>query len=164
MSNAILPTLNGDAPSFAEVTTTIDVLGGQSVDISFKALSWESKIDRGEKRGPGGGLDSYTTGKKSDTASGSMYRSEFTRLKRALIAVAKKDRAGRPKVSTVRFTVTVIYSFEDDTDIHTIILRGCRLDKNAGKFDDGSTDPDSVDIDLKPLEVVEVIDGQEVIL
>lgn len=164
MANELLPVLNGDAPSYAEVTTTIDVQGGQSIDVSFKSVNWESKIDRGEQRGPGGRLVAYTTGKKTDSASATMYRPLFKQFQRALVAVAKKDRAGRPKLSTARFTITVNYSFDDETEMYTVILRGCRLDKNSGKTDDGSTDPDSVDVDLKPLEVVELIDGQEVTL
>jgi hypothetical protein len=164
MANEVLPLIDGRAPSFAEVATTVDVIGGQSVDVSFKALSWESKIERGEQRGPGGRLRARTTGKKDDTASCTMYRSELKVLQRALVAVAPRDSAGRPQLSKVTFTLTVNYSFDDDTDITTVILRGCHFDKNAGKFDDGSTDADTVDMDLTPIEVVEVIDGQETVL
>lgn len=159
-----LETLNGNACSWAEVEITADVVGGGSFpDIDWKSMDAESKVDRGVQRGPGGQVKKKTTGQPTDTASASLYRSGLKALKRALVAVAPQDAAGRYQLSKVRFNIVVKHSVDDDPDINILKFLGCTLDKNAYKMAEGP-DADVVDIDLNPMKIIEVIDGKETVL
>lgn len=161
------PILKGVAPSWAEVKATANIDGGQSLpNIDWKALNWESKVDRGDgQRGPTGRKRKRVTGKKTDTGSATLYQSGLKDLKRALMAVAPKDDAGRAQLSKVPFDLVIKYSMDEAPEEITVIkLMGCTLDKDAGKTDDGSVDPITVDIDLNPMEIIEVIDDQETVL
>lgn len=161
----MLPTLNGVEPSWAEINTTINVSGGAVLQTNdYKALDWESGIKRGDKRGASGGrVISRTTGEKTDTASGTFYKGGLRELKRKLMAVAPKDSAGRPQLSRVAFDVVVKHSVGDDAEIYITKLLGCHLDKNAEKNAEG-IEANTVDVDLNPIEIVEVIDGQDTVL
>lgn len=159
------PTLNGVAPSWAEINTTINIAGGATVAaVDYKALDWESAIARGEQRGASGGrVLKRTTGQITNTASATFYKEGLRALKRALLAVAPRDGAGRPQLSKVPFDIVVKHSVDDDPEIYITKILGCRLDKHSEKNAEG-TDPNTVDVDLNPIEIVEVIDGQDTVL
>ncbi len=161
----MLSTLNGESPSWADIETTIAIPGGQTLQtIDYKSIDWDSDVKEGEQRGASGGRKMKgTTGEKTDGASAVFYKSGMKALKRALMAVAPKDSAGRPKLSLVRFNIVVKHSVGDDPDIHVVKLLGCRLLKNAEKHAEG-TDPNTVECTLNPLEIVEVIDGVDTVL
>lgn len=161
----MLPTLNGVAPSWAELEATANVNGGTSLTLSaLKSIDWESAIARGEQRGASGGrVLKRTTGAKTDTASCEMYQDGLRDLQRQLLAVAPKDSAGRPMLSKVSFDIIIKHSVDTDADIFVTKLLGCHLDKLSGKHAEG-TDPNVVAIDLNPIEIVEVIDGQDTVL
>lgn len=159
-----IETLNGTAPSWAEVEITADVSGGGSFpDIDWKSVDVESKVDRGFQRGPGGQVKQKTTGQPTDSASGSLYRSGLRQLKIALAAAAPQDAAGRYQLSKVRFNIIIKHAYEDDAQIYCLKLLGCTLDKNAFKMAEGA-EADTVDIDLNPMKVIEIIDGKETVL
>lgn len=161
----MLPTLNSVAPSWAEIDCTANVNGGTSLTLGgLKSINWESAVARGEQRGASGGrVIKRTTGAKTDTASWEMYQSDLRDLVRQLMAVAPKDSAGRPMVSRVSFDVVIKHSVDDGADIFVTKLLGCHLDKVSGSHSEG-TDPNVVASDLNPIEIVEVIDGQDVVL
>lgn len=159
------PTMNGVSPSWAEVQGTVNIAGGPSLpNIDWKAFSWDSNVERGEQRGPGGRVRARTTGKPNHTASATVYQSGLLTLVRALIPFAPKDSAGRPQLSKVKFDLVLKWSVNNDPDIIERRFKGCSLDKDAGSADDGSVDPTAIDIDLNPLEITMVVDGQEVVL
>lgn len=163
----MLSSLNGRAVSWAEIAVKVNISGGQSLPmIDIKSIDHESKVDRGEQRGASGGrVLKRTTGQLTNGASAVFYRDGAKALKRALMAVAPKDSAGRPQISKVTFDINVLHTFEDDVDaeIHETRLKGCHYDKDGGKHAEG-TDPETVDVDLNPLEITEVIDGVETVL
>ena len=61
------------------------------------------------------------------------------------------------------YDIIVIHSFVGDVKIYHKELLGCHLDKVSGKHAEGP-DPDTVDIDLNPLRIVEVINGVRTVL
>jgi hypothetical protein len=165
MAQELQPILNGVAPSWAEVKITAQVSGGVSLpSLDWKSFSFESKVDQGFQRGPGGRVTRRTTGQKTDTASGTLYATGFDELVAGLAAIAPKDGAGRAQISKVSFDVVILHSFDDDTAVREVTLKGCRLVKDAVSNDDGSTDAATVDIDLNPLEIVRKVNGVEVVL
>ncbi len=161
----MLSTLNGAAVSWAEIDCTLDIIGGASVpDVDFKSLDHETAVTRGDQIGAGGKVVKRTTGAPKSSASGSVYRDGLRALKRAIMTVAPADSAGRLQLSKVAFNLIIKHSMPGETEIYTLKLLGCHLDKNAFKHDSGSTDADTVDIDLNPIDIVEIIDGVETVL
>jgi hypothetical protein len=157
-------TLNGIAPSWAECEIVMNVDGGGSVpDIDWKNLDYEDKIDRAIQRGPGGRPKSKTTGQSTSTGSGTLYRSGYDALIAALIAVAPVDSANRVQLSKARFDLVVTHSYEADAKIYTVKLLGCSLDKRGAKHGEG-IEADTIDVDLSPMKIVEMINGREVVL
>lgn len=159
------PTLNGTAPSWAEIDTTFNVVGGETLQtIDYAAINWESAVTRGAQKGASGGRKKKrTSGELENSADCEFYRDGLRAFKKKLAAIAPKDEAGRPKLSQVTFDVIIKHSVADDPEIYIIKLLGCHLDKNAGKHAEGS-DADKVSCDLNPLEIVEVIDGVDTVL
>lgn len=159
------PVLNGVAPSWSETRCSAHVDGGASIDIAvdWKAINWESKVERGEQRGASGGrILKRTTGQVSNTADAELYASGFRELVAALAAVAPKDSSGRPQVSKVSFDLQIQHAMSD-SDIYETQLRGCRLDKFGGKLAEG-VEANMVSIDLNPIQIIEKVNGQEVVL
>lgn len=159
------PTLNGNAPSWAEIETTFNVVGGETVQtVDYAAINWESKVTRGAQKGASGGRTrKRTKGEIANSADAEFYRDGLRAFKKKLAAVAQKDEAGRPQLSTVTFDVIIKHSVADDPEIYVVKLLGCHLDGNTGKHAEGP-DPDKVAVDLNPLEIVEVIDGEDTVL
>ncbi len=165
MANEEYPVMNEVAVSWAEVIATVNLPGGATITgIDWKGFTWESKVERGWQRGPGGRKKKKTSGQVDNTATASLYRSGMTKLKEGLEAVAPKDAAGVAMLSQVGFNLMIQFSVPGDPKITTIKIQGCNLDKDAGKTDDGSTDVDVVEIDLTPTRIVEMINGKETVL
>lgn len=162
----MLESLNERALSWAECTVTTNVVGGATIEnVDIKSIDHETSVEVGEQRGRGGGrVKKRTTGQGKSTASATFYREGLRQLKRALMEHAPRDAQGALQLSLVTFDIVVQHSFSgDDPDIHTTKLLGCRLLKDAGKHAEG-TDAETVDVDLSPLSIVEVIDGEDTVL
>lgn len=157
-------TLNEAAVSWAECEIVPIIPGAAPLpDIDWKSLDFDETISRGWQRGKGGKKKKKTTGQLESSASGSLYREGLKALKRGLLAVAPQNAEGQYQLSKVRFNIPVTHSYEGDSEIYHFELRGCTLDKNALKLAEGP-DADLVDIDLNPTQIVEIIDGKEVVL
>lgn len=161
----MLPSLNSVTPSWTEINATANISGGTALALpDLKSINWESSIARGEQRGASGGrVVKRSSGAKTDTASWEMYQGGLRDIKRQLMAVAPKDSAGRPMLSKVSFDIVIKWSVDDDADIFIVKLLGCHLDKDSGSASEG-TDPNVISTDLNPIEIVEVIDGQDTVL
>lgn len=164
-----LETFNGRAVSWAEINLTLNVLGGATINtIDIKSLDHEAKVDRGEQRGASGGrVLKRTTGQITNTAAATFYKDGLRDLKKELVKAAESagyvDSQGRAQLSKVTFDMVVKHAFEDDAEIYCTKLNKCHLDKDSEKHAEG-TDPETVDVDLNPIEIVEVIDGKDTVL
>lgn len=158
------PTLNGMAPSWADIATTIDVVGGGTLrDIDYAGFSFESAVEVGEQRGASGGrVMRRTVGAKTDTASATYYRSGLRRLVEALIPLAP-TRGNQRLVSLAPFSVLIQHSWAGDPDIYEVRLKGCRLLKIAESFAEGN-EAEKVELDIHPIEIAWLINGVEVVL
>lgn len=159
-----LETLNDAAVSWAECKAVANIDGGIDLpDIDWKSFDFEEKVERSWQRSQGGRPKKKTTGQTTPAAKAQAYREGIKALKRGLMAVAPENAAGQKQLSKVRFTLVITHSYEGDPDIYCIEIRDCTLDSNIFKLAEGN-EADVVDIDLNPREVVEIIDGQEVVL
>jgi hypothetical protein len=158
------PTLNGTPTSWTDIKITAQVNGGVELpSLDWKSFDWSSEIKRGDQK-KGGRVVRRSSGEKTDTASGSLYRSGLDEFVDALVLVAPKDSLGRAQISKVKVDFIIEHSFEDDPDdIHIVKFLGCHLDKIAGKHAEGP-EVDTVDVDLNPMEIVMVRKGVDVVL
>ncbi len=157
-------TLNETAVSWSEIEATVNVDGGGSFpDLDWKSIDHEDKLDRTFQRGQGGRIKRKTTGMVTPGASGSLYRSGLRELLRALVAIAPQNAEGEYQVSKVRFTLVIKHAYDGDPSIYLVELQNCSLDKKAFKHAEGA-DADTVDVDLNPTKIVEIIDGKRLVL
>ena len=159
-----LETLNDAAVSWAECKIVANVDGGTDLpEIDFKSIDFDETVARAWQRSQGGRKKKKSTGMLDSAANATLYREGLKALKTGLMAVAPQNAEGQKQISKVRFTLVVTHSYEGDASIYHVELRDCTLDKNAFKMAEGP-EVDVVDIDLNPRQIVEIIDGQEVVL
>jgi hypothetical protein len=158
------PIVDGIACSWADIVTTVDVLGGGTLrDIDYKAINTGSTVEIGEQRGASGGrVIRRTSGSKKDEASGTWYRSGFRKLVKALIPYAP-TRGNQVLISLVHFSLLVQHTPVGESEIYQVRMKGCRLLGRDYKWAEGN-DADVVEVALHPVEVVDLIDGKEVVL
>lgn len=162
--NLELPTLNDIAPSWADIKTSITPHGGSLIDtIDYSAINWDSQVEIGMQRGASGGrVMKRTTGQKTDSASGSFYKSGLRKLLLGLMELAPQ-RGNQRLVGLVHFDILIQYTPPGSVDIFEAKLKGCRLSGLTNNAAEG-TDALVVETALNPVEIVELINGVEVLL
>jgi hypothetical protein len=162
--NQEFPTLQDIAPSWADIKTTVTPLGGSLIDtIDYSALNWGSTVEVGEQRGASGGrVMRTTTGQLTHEASATYYRSGLRKLVRGLIPLAPQ-RATQRMVSLVHFDIFIQHTPPGEVDIYEVKLKGCRLLGFTASMTEG-TDADKIELALHAKEIVQIIDGLEVVL
>lgn len=164
MVNQAFPLLNGYAPSWADIQVTSTLYNGPLVAISdISALKWDDKVEVGSQKGVSGGrVTRRTVGEASREASITFYRNGWRNFVKQLMTLAP-DRANQKAISLVAFDVLVQHTPPDDEEIYQVKIKGCRVLGRAGDYKEG-TDPDTVEVPLSVAEIVEIIDGVEVVL
>jgi len=164
MTVAAYPTLNGYAPSWADISTSATVYGGALIEMSaYKSLDWSGTVEEGRQQGPSGGRDMLrTTGRVAYAAKSTFYRSGLRALERALMAVAP-TRGNQRLISLVGFDVLVQHTPPGESDIYVVKLVACRLLSEAETYTEG-VEAETSDVDLNPMYVAKIIDGVEVVL
>ncbi len=158
------PVLDGIAPSWADVTIKCSLYNGPLIETKdVAAFSRGSTVEVGEQRGTSGGrVMKVTTGSVSHEASITLYRSGLQTLARAFASIAPV-RGNQRLISLVRFDIQIQHTPPNDVEIYEFRAKGCRLMGVSMSLAEG-TDADQVEIPLKPIEIVDVIDGQEIVL
>ncbi len=164
MINQALPSLNDIEPSWADIATTFTVYGGDILEmIDIAGLKWSRKVEVGERRGASGGrVMARTTGSGSQEASATLYRSGLRRLIKALMSKAP-TRGNQRLISLVGFDILVQHTPPGETEIYVSKLKGCRYLSDADDMKEGN-EPDKVELTLNPIEIVNIIGGEEVAL
>lgn len=162
-------TLNGDAVSWSELSAVTKIRGGIPLpQPDLKSCDHAAKVERGDKRGASGGrVVSRTTGSATNSGSASWYKAGLRDFKRALknaaLAAGYINSDGHVQLSKVAFDLVIMHSYEGDPEIYIIKLVGCHLDGDSGKHAEGN-EAETVDVELNPLRIVEVIDGVDTVL
>lgn len=164
MSNQAYPSLNDIEPSWADVATTFTVFGGDVLEMAdIAGLKWSRKVEVGERRGASGGrVMARTTGQGSQEASASLYRSGLRRLIKSLMSKAP-TRGNQRIISLVAFDILVQHTPPGEVEIYTTKIKGCRYLGDADDMKEGN-EADKIEVTLNPIEVVQIINGQEVVL
>jgi hypothetical protein len=163
MPNQDYPSLNDIAPSYADVEVSYTIYDGQLLEMAdIAGIKFGDKVEVGEQRGTGGRLRKRTTGSSSAQASMDVYRSGHRKLVKALAAKAP-SRGNQKLISLVFFDITINHTPPGEIEIYTVKIKGCRLLGRDFDLKEGN-DADKVAIGLNPMELVEVIDGEEIVL
>lgn len=163
MANNDFPILDGIAPSWADITIKCSIYGGALLDVKdIAAINSATTVEVGEQRGTSGRRMKRTTGQSSEEASWTLYRSGYQKLLRNLASVAPA-RGNQKRVSLVHFDIQVQHTPPGDDEIYEYIIKGCRL---MGRTLNGAegVDADQVEVALNPIQIVDIIDGEEVVM
>jgi len=164
MSTQTFPSLNDIAPSWADITVTASIDGGQLIEMAdIAAIKWDRQVEVGEQRGASGGrVMKRTTGSQKLEGSVTLYRSGLRRLIRGLYPLAP-IRGNQRRISLVAFDFVVQHTPQGGTDIYETHMKGCRY---LGDSDDMKEGPeaDKIEVNVNPIEIAQIVDGFEIVL
>jgi hypothetical protein len=164
MVNQAYPVLNGVEPSWADIAVTATVSGGELIQMSdISAIKWARKVEAGKKKGTSGGrVMGRTVGEQTNETGFTLYRFGYRSLIRSLAKVAP-SRGNQKLISLVYFDIMIQHSVPDDLEIYQTKIKGCRLMSDSDDMKEG-TDADQIEIGLDPMEIVNILDGEEITL
>jgi len=162
--NQEYPSINEIAPSWADIRTSFSVIGGDLLEmIDYAGIKHSGKVEVGEQRGASGGrVMARTTGQASYEASATLYRSGLRKLLKALKKQAP-SRGNQKMVAVVGFDILIQHTPPGETEIYEVKLKGCRFLGNADDMKEGN-EADKIEVTLNPIEIVQIIDGEEIVL
>lgn len=168
MVNQAYPSLQDVEPSWADIGVHATVSGAALLEMAdIKSIKWSRKVEVGEKRGASGGrVMARTTGQGSQEASAVLYRSGMRKLVKALVTAATAagyTRGNQVTISNVSFDFDIQHTPPGESEIYHVRIKGCRYLGDSDDMKEG-TDPDTLEITLNPIEIANVINGQEVVL
>lgn len=157
-TNQAAPSVNGDECSWADIGITLNVPGGQTLDIfDIEAIKFASKLDTGESRGTSGGrVMKETAGSESSEASATFTKSGLAVLLAALEVAARAINAVRGNeviISAVRFDVLIQHTPLGSTDIYETKLTGCRYKGDSHDNKQGN-EATTVEVTLNPIKIL----------
>lgn len=164
MTNQAYPSVDGIAPSWSDISATFTISGGALFDVSAIAgIKTGRKVDVGEQRGISGGrVMARTTGQTTYEASATFYRSGLRTLIKGLMDAAP-SRGNQKLISIVAFDILVQHTPPGETEIYVRKLKGCRFLGEDMDMKEGP-DADKVELTFNPIEIVDIINGQEALL
>lgn len=159
------PILDGVEPSFADIAIRVKPDGGSLVDIvDIVSINTATSLEIGETRGPGGWVRKRTSGRPSQEASMTLWRSGWQTFLRDLKALAPVA-GGQRRISLVHFTIYVAHALPapNDAEIWEYRIKSCRVAGRTINAAEGS-EAQQVEVPLSTSQIADVIDGEEVIL
>jgi hypothetical protein len=164
MVNQAYPVLSGVEPSWADIAVTATVSGGELIQMAdISAIKWSRKVEVGVKKGTSGGrIMGRTVGEASFEASLTLYRAGLRNFIRSLKSVAP-SRGNQKLISLVYFDIMIQHTPPDELEIYQTKIKGCRYLGESDDMKEG-TDADQLEVTLHPMEIVQIIDGEEVVL
>jgi hypothetical protein len=160
VSNFDNPVLDGICPSWCDIQVRIAGIPGGSLielgDISAIDSGWE--VELGEQR-EGGRIIKRTRGSVTPEASMTVYASGYQKLLRGLRAQMPL-RGNQRLVSLAHFNINIQFTPPGSDDILEYRIKGCRIGGRKIAAAEGN-DAQQIEIPLRPIEVVDVLDGEE---
>jgi hypothetical protein len=153
------------ADSWASAKFAITPYGSAVLDnADLSAISHSGTVEVGVQKS-GGRVKARTQGDVTYEASATFYRRGLLKFVRAIKDAAPDYaiRDGRVHMSLVGFDVDIHHSPPGQAEISHVRIKGCRLLGYSDAMTEGP-DADQVELTLNPIEVVQVIDGVEVLL
>jgi hypothetical protein len=173
------PLLNGFAPSWCDIAVRVSPGAGPLIEIGdIAAIDYNASVEVGEQR-EGGRVVNRTRGSSKYEASMKLYASGYQKLLTGMIAAAPV-RGSQSLLSLVVFTINI--QFTPPTGgglagqaigaaasalgvggIFETRLKGCRiLGRNISAAE--GNDAQQVEVPLSVIEIVDVINGREIVL
>lgn len=164
MVNQAYPSLNDVEPSWADIAVTATISGGALLDMdAIAALKWSRKVEVGERRGASGGrVMARTTGQGSQEASATLYRSGLRSLIKSLMPLAP-TRGNQVIIGLVSFDIVIQHTPPGESEIYQVKIKGCRYLGESDDMKEGN-DADKIEVTLNPIEIVNIVNGKEVVL
>ena len=162
MSSFNVPVLNGITPSWADIQVRASIDGGELITMGdIQAINTGVTVEVGKQK-EGGRLIKRTTGDVTDEATWTLYAAGWTKLLKALKSKATQ-RNGQFLVGLVHFQVHMIWTPPGSDDVLEQKIKGCRI---LGRSIDSAegTDAQLIEVPLSPAQIVDVIDGDEVVM
>lgn len=168
MANQLFPALNEIEPSWADIAVTSTIYQGALLDmVDINAINWSRTVEVGERRGASGGRPmARTAGSVSYEASWTLFAASYIKFLRALKEAAKGAglvRGNQALISQVGFDIMIEYTPFGSVEIFRTKIKGCRLLSDSSSAAEG-TDASMMELSLSPIEIVNIIDGEEVAL
>jgi hypothetical protein len=168
MPNLAFPSLGSIEPSWADIAVTATVIGGDLLTMAdIKAIKWSRKVEVGLKRGASGGrVMARTMGEGSQEASMELYRGGLRTLIKSLMKGAQAAnlvRGNQLIIGAVAFDIMIQFTPVGETEIYQVKIKGCRYLGDSDDSKEGA-DPSTIEVTLNPIEIVQIINGQEVVL
>lgn len=164
MASQAYPSLDGIEPSWADIAVTATVSGGDLLDMAdISGIKWSRKVEVGMRKGTSGGrVMARTTGEGSQEASMTLYRSGLRNLIKSLVKNAP-TRGNQVLISLVSFDIMIQHTPPGEVEIYQTKIKGCRYLGDSDDMKEGN-EADKIEVTLNPIEIVQIIDGQEVVL
>lgn len=173
------PLLQGFCPSWADIAVRVSPGGGPLIEIGdIAAIDWNGSVEIGEQR-EGGRVVNRTRGSSSYEASMTLYASGYQKLLAGLIAAAPV-RGSQSLLSLAVFSINIQYTPPTGGGlagqaigavagalgvggIFETRLKGCRVIGRNVSAAEGN-DAQQIEVPLSVIEIVDVINGREVVL
>lgn len=161
--NNEFPVLDGIAPSWADIRVRAKGADTNLIDIvDIKSIDTGVEVSIGEQEGASGGrVLKRTTGAVKNTAKMVLYRTGYQKLLRAMMVNAP-TRGGQRIIGVMHMGIQVFFTPPGDVEIYEYRIKGCRLLGRTLNSAQG-TDAAEVEVPLSPSEIVDIIDGKEVV-
>jgi hypothetical protein len=162
--NNEFPVLDGIAPSWADIIVRASPAGAPLIEMKdIAAINTGTTLEVGEQRGASGGrVIKRTRGSVSYEASVTLYYSGLQKLNRALKALAPK-RGNQRVLRSVHFGVQVQFTPPGEVEIFEYRIKGCFVSGRTLNAAEG-TDAQQIEVPLNTIEIVDVVDGEEIVL
>lgn len=152
-------TLASQARSWADLLATIAIHDGETIeDVDIASLNVGATRSRGAQMKHGRKY-ARTRGTTEYSGSVAFYDSGWSAFMPALVRAASAK--GVP-IFDVGFDIIAKRKAVDSTSVATLIVRDCVLDEDSWDFAEGE-DPDQTAVTLNVMQVVEIVDGEEVV-
>jgi hypothetical protein len=162
MSSFDFPVLDGIAPSWADINVRISPTGGNLIEMGdIAAINTDWAVEEGQQR-EGGRVLKRTSGSLEQNGSITLYASGYQKFLRGLKSAMPLNAKGQRRASLAFFLIHVVYTPPGSTDLLEYKAKGCRM---LGRTIDASegTDAQQVEVPLSVLELVDIIDGEEIV-
>jgi len=149
------PTLNGIAPSWADIRITLSIYAGLSLaPTDVASIKWSDKVTPGVVRGTSGGQKkARTVGEYECEASITFYRNGWEQFRSGLTVLNKR-------LTLVGFDVMIQHTPPGSIAILKTKIAGCRVIGRTADMQEGA-DADKVEI---PLDVMRIEEGNGISL
>jgi len=163
MANNDFPLIDGIVPSWSDIGIKITPKGAPVIDSKdIKAIKRTRDGEIGDQLGASGGrVMARTTGKSRPGLTITFYRSGLSQLFEALAPIALK-RGNQARIGLIPLFIQVQHTPFGSSRIYEWRAKGVRLMGDSMDASEG-TEADTVEVTCNPLEIVDMINGVEVL-